>query len=328
MFGAMRSTLDFIRLTRPVNLGIIAFTMYAMRFGVMKSIYLKHGVPNGFELSEAHFAISVLVMIFLAAAGNMINDYFDLKVDRVNKPERIIVGRTVKRRVVMAGHHAFNISATLLTVYLAYAHQVWWIVLFPITMAALLWFYSLTFQKRIWIGNFVVALLVSVVPIWAGILETSKAESTFTLLGGDGLSLSQDIWIWLFSFAGFAFWTTLIREVQKDMEDVEGDKAEGFKTIPIVWGRASTRKYLSLLFSILFVACAVGLYQIQNELTPKGSYIILLVASVIGIGFPGVLSWVLSHRAKKKEHYSRSSRWTKLTMAGGILIGALMPYWF
>ena len=302
--------------------------MYAMRWGVLYALYNKYEVPEGFAMSEGDFAISVVIMILLAGAGNMINDYFDLKVDRVNKPDRIIVGRTVKRRVVMAAHHAFNIIATLLAIYLGMKYDRIWIVAFPISMAALLWFYSLTFQKKAWIGNFVVGLLVSVVPIWAGIVEVPAAEKAFTMLGGNGNELANDAWIWLFSYAGFAFWMTLIREVQKDMEDVEGDRIEGYHTIPIEWGIKATRKYINILYVILIIACIVGAVGVRKEITEAGSFEMLVIIALVGIGLPAFLSWMYARKASNKDQFALASKWTKFTMAGGILIGALMSFWF
>lgn len=329
----MKSIPDFFRLMRPLNLLIIVFTMYAMRWGVLYGL-LHHisndhpGLDIRFTLNEWKFVISVLVMVLLAAAGNMINDYFDLKVDRVNKPDRVIVGRTVKRRVVMAAHHSFNILATLLAVWLGWETSNPLLVLFPVTMAAALWFYSLVFKKQAWIGNLVVALLVSVVPIWSGIIEVPGLADRFSILGGIAPDFSYNAWKWLFGYAGFAFWTTMIREAQKDLEDIEGDRTGDFKTLPIVWGEKATTRYVKSLFVILIAAVVITLLAVKTELREPSSFTVIALMSAILIVMPAVVSWRLTVRAKKRSDYRAASSWSKLTMAGGILLGALMPLWF
>lgn len=322
----MQALKGFIALTRPINLLIIAFTMYAMRWGVMRALLNRFGI-QGFELEEWKFALMILVMLLLAAAGNMINDYFDLKVDRVNKPDRVIVGRTVKRRIVMVGHHAFNITATLIALYLAMDQNRWWLVLFPVIMAATLWFYSLLFKKQVWVGNFIVSILVAIVPIWTGIIEVPEIAHQFTLTGGNGAELSLELWRWLIGYAGFAFWTTLIREAQKDIEDIAGDQEGGFKTLPIVWGEKGARNYVFGLFIILFLSIGLTIYVLSQDLEPSERlpFVIMVLLAIIT---PAMISLTIMRRARKKADYHAASKWSKITMGGGIVLGMLMPLWF
>lgn len=323
----MNSGLAFIRLLRPINLVIIAFTMYAMRWGVLYALTRGYRVPGEFQLSEFDFFLTVLVMVLLAGAGNMINDYFDLKVDRVNKPDRVIVGRTVKRRVVMLGHHGLNILATVIAGWVSFRQGQPWLIFVPIIMAALLWFYSLLFKRRLWVGNFVVATLVAVVPIWAGVFEIPLLEQTLIRIGGNGKAFNFEAWRWMIGYAGFAFWTTLIREIQKDIEDQKGDQQAGFKTLPIVWGRKGARNYLNLLFAVLFVAIGITIFEVSKQLSDATMQTVFAAMAVIGIGLPAGCSWYITLAARTRADYGRASTWSKLTMAGGLLIGALMPFW-
>ncbi|MGB1032764.1 MAG: geranylgeranylglycerol-phosphate geranylgeranyltransferase, partial [Flavobacteriales bacterium] len=222
----MKGLVAFFRLVRPVNLLIIVFTMVAMRWGVIAE--LAHDFNPGTKLQMDHwkFVLSVLVMVLLAASGNIINDYFDLKVDRINKPEKVIVGKLVKRRVAMISHHALNALAVLIGFYLAWDSGMYWIGLVPIIMGTLLWFYSLKFKKAPWIGNFVVALMVAVVPLWAGVFEIPLLEQVVGI--HSCMHFNPFVWFTLGGFSLFAFWLTLIREAIKDLEDLEGDSRAGF----------------------------------------------------------------------------------------------------
>ena len=86
----MQSVRAFAQLVRPINLLIMVLTMYAMRFLVQAPILI-----DDLELEEWKFGLSVLVVVLLAAAGNIINDYFDVRVDRINKPQRVVIGKGV-----------------------------------------------------------------------------------------------------------------------------------------------------------------------------------------------------------------------------------------
>ena len=324
----MNSIGPFFQLMRPANLLIIVFTMYAMRWGVLATLIAKTGRSVEFNLSEIHFALTVIVMVLLAAAGNMINDYFDLKVDRLNKPDRVLVGRKVKRRIVMVAHHGFNILATALAGFVAWRENQPWLVFVPVTMAALLWFYSLWFKRKLWIGNFIVALLVAVVPLWAGVFEIPALQQMMIQKGTDGQSFGFEAWRWMFGYAGFAFWLTLIREVQKDLEDQKGDAQAGFKTLPIVWGRKGAHQYIHVLYALFYVACLVSVFEITQKLSSDVFQMIFVAITVLGIGLPAGISWTVTARARARADYGLASRWSKIAMAGGILIGAVMPFWF
>lgn len=323
----MESLIAFIRLLRPINLAIIAFTMYAMRWGLQYTLLIDSSIFSEFQLSEFHFALSVLVMILLAGAGNLINDYFDVKVDRLNKPEKVLVGRKVKRRIVMASHHGFNILATLITAFLAYRHGNLWLIAIPVFMAASLWFYSMVFKRQFWIGNFVVALMVAVVPVWSGLIELPLMAQTMQVIGGDGSSLTRETWTWLIGYSIFAFLLTLIREVVKDMEDIRGDKAAGFETLPIRWGIRNGKRYTFGLLSILFVGLVFSVFYVTKFtlIAADASLFYTLFAAAVLVPF--MLSWYYLAKAKNRIGFHAASNWSKWTMAGGILIAALMPFW-
>ncbi|NNE54469.1 MAG: UbiA family prenyltransferase, partial [Flavobacteriales bacterium] len=186
----MRATIDLIRLTRPLNLLIIVLTMYAMRFGIMRSILELSQTDFELQLSEGSFLLSVIVMVLLAAAGNIINDYFDVRVDRINKPERVLVGRTVKRRVAMVAHHSLNLLAVFISLYLAWKAGIWILFMVPVFMAGSLWSYSLSFKRQFWIGNFIVALMVAIVPLWAGIFEVIELITAYTSIWDNEIAMA------------------------------------------------------------------------------------------------------------------------------------------
>lgn len=282
---------DFLRLTRPLNLLIIVFTMVAMRYGVIgayldvSTVELQQGAPdpavtvfteipgNVFHhaFSALHFWLLVASTVLIAAGGNVINDYFDTRIDRVNKPDAVIVGRTVKRRVAMVGHLVLSGLGLLIGVSVAWrSGEPKWAMI-PAFAVGSLWYYSTTLKRSFLIGNGLVALLSALVPLTVGLYEMPalvKAYGVSTAedprAGVEGIVFHFEVlWPWILGYAGFAFMTTLVRELLKDMADIKGDQADGCRTIPIVWGlkwaRVIAISYLALCIIALLAVRAVAL---------------------------------------------------------------------
>ena len=330
----MKALVGFFKLVRPVNLFIIVFTMVAMRWGVINGLTSRFEHSAGLQLEHWKFGLSVLVMVLLAAAGNIINDYFDVRVDRINKPQKVIIGKEVKRRVAMITHHAFNAVAVFIGCFLAFDSGKYWIGLVPIVMGTLLWYYSIHFKKAPWVGNFVVALMVAVVPLWSGVFEIPLMTAAYEVTADPnhghfdmGFLYKLSLWAALIGFSLFAFWLTLIREVIKDLEDFRGDYAAGFRTLPIVWGKKKSKVYVAVLYLLFFL----GLMRINpivmeysNQLTRPWQLWAMLGLGVI---VPSVFSLVKVMKAKRKVDYTHASTAVKVVMAFGILSGLMMYFW-
>ena len=160
----MNPVIAFIKLIRLPNLLIIALTQYAIRYGVIYPIiYNFSGGQDisgvGLKMTDLDFFLLSLSTVMIAAAGYIINDYFDVKVDRVNRPDKIIVGKYIKRRVAMGSHIVINSIAILIGGYLAYTLGNWKLVFIQVLSAGALWYYSTMFKKQVVVGNVIVALL-------------------------------------------------------------------------------------------------------------------------------------------------------------------------
>jgi 4-hydroxybenzoate polyprenyltransferase len=150
----MNPVIAFIKLIRFPNLILLVLSQYAIRFGIISPIiYHFSGDENiqnvGLKMAEFDFFLLSLSSVMIAAAGYIINDYFDVKADRINRPEKIIVGKYLKRRIAMGAHIVINIIALLIGAYLAYKLDVWNLVLFQILPAGALWYYSTVFKKQV-----------------------------------------------------------------------------------------------------------------------------------------------------------------------------------
>lgn len=258
--------MHFIRLLRPVNLVIIILTMYAMRLFFIGFLLEKDGkfVLHGEPMD---FFLLVFSTVLIAGAGNIINDYFDVKTDRINRPERLIITRHLKRRWAIVTHWIFNLAAFGIAIYLSSKHESFVYLFIHLLSINLLWFYSMYFKRRFAIGNIIIAGLTGLVPILASIyflnvynLEAGDNNSWLNSLyriGQDYFAfnpetnqIGQLILNFGFSMGIFAFFTNLAREVIKDVEDIEGDKAIRAQTIPIVMGKRKTDRVIVALLSI------------------------------------------------------------------------------
>lgn len=316
----MKSLGAFFRLLRPLNLLIIALTMYAMRWLIIQPLLFSQTGHRDLPLDDFYFGIAVLILVLLAAAGNIINDYFDVKVDRINKPRRVVVGYEVKRRVAMVAHHGFNAIATLLALYLGWHFKQWELTVIPILIGALLWFYSLTFKKQFLIGNLTVAMIVGIVPLWAGLVEIPEIKTM--LANADASSTATqvipELWSYLIGYAVFAFALTFIREIQKDMEDLAGDREHGFRTMPIVLGVRKTKAFTAGLIILTLIAAVnlefylfSSLKDWEEQLFYHGPFVVLVV-------LPLVANFFTTTRANHQSAFRRASKLSKVVMAGGI----------
>ena len=337
----------FLRLTRPLNLIIIVFTMVAMRYGVVQA-YLDASStdlaamaqPSGATVFEkvpgnifTHgfsgplFWLLVASTVLIAAGGNVINDYFDTRIDRVNKPEAVIVGRSVKRRVAMLGHLVLTGLGVLFGLFTAWKSGQPILVLVPIFAAGALWFYSTKLKRAFLLGNGLVAFLVALVPLTVGLYEIpalAQAYGTSATVGlGNGTEMEvkfgfSGLWGWIIGFAAFAFVTTLVRELQKDMADVKGDAADGCRTVPIVlgvqWAKAFTLFYLAVaVIALLLVRSVV--------LTDKFSYWYIGA----GIVIPMLLAAGFTYNAHDRQGFNTAGNILKFAMAVAVAFAFFIP---
>ena len=155
--------IHFFRLIRIVNLFIIVFTMV----GIYDYVLLTNESNAAINFKNQEYFLLILSIIFIAAGGNMINDYFDLKADRINKPNRVIVAKFIKKRWVIILHWAINVLALLISIYLSYIYDTLLFVFVHLISINALWFYSTYFKKKVFIGNLIIAGLTALVPLLA-----------------------------------------------------------------------------------------------------------------------------------------------------------------
>ena len=298
-------------LSRPLNLFIVAVTMYITRYVILADILEKSGTGR-LLLKDLHFSMLVLAAMLITAGGNIINDYFDLKVDKINKPEKVIVGKSVNRKVAILMHQGMNAIAFALLIWVCYHYSFWQLFLLPIAIMFLLWWYSPVFKKRPLVGNLLVAFCTAAVPVFAAITDLQLLQPTLSGADWNGMNLHSYAWLWVMAIAGFAFVLTMIREAVKDAQDEPGDRTEHYQTLPIVWGIQRTKRYVLSwigVFMIMVAFCATRIVSLND--------LIWMVACLV---FPMLMSLYFVVRANSAKDFGFVSRWIKLVMLGGLVL--------
>jgi 4-hydroxybenzoate polyprenyltransferase len=191
----------------------------------------------------------------LAAAGYLINDYYDQKIDLINRPDRVVVGIHLRRRRALAAHMGLSILAVMIGLWIDR-----WLGLFNFFASFMLWLHSNYFRRVLLLGNIMVALMhVMIILVVATYFQ---AYNTYLL-----------------AYSLFAFVAIFIREVVKDLRGVKGDAAHGAETISVTWGIRTAKKliYLSIFCGIIFM-----IYFLEGALPTNSGFYFLALLPFLG----------------------------------------------
>ena len=259
----------FASMIRWPNLFFIALAQILFQFCIYHPIYEGH-IPAGDGL---RFWYLLAGSLFIAAGGYVINDYFDENIDEVNRPASRIIGKVIARRWAIVWHGVFS-AAGLYCTWLSLMSPKQGLLLFlNVGAVLLLWFYSTRFKKSLLIGNILIALLVS----WSVlVIFLSKLDPSQVFRAPHPAQLR--LFRFAVLYAGFAFLATMARELVKDVEDKEGDRRFGGRTLPIVWGVPVAKLFTAIwLLLLALLLSIVSVYLLQLQLFAAFLYIVLLL---------------------------------------------------
>ncbi len=298
----MRLIVAFFKLVRLPNLFFMALTQVLFQYCIYHKLY-KANIPAGDTYS---FVLLALSSLFIAAAGYIINDYFDINIDEINKPHKMVVDKIISRRWAIAWHFMLSGAGILLTFLAVPFATKWYIVLANIICVMLLWLYSAKFKKSLLTGNIVISILTAWTIL---VIFFSKVHLQDAFQPGH-----QRFFRLAILYAGFAFIISLIREAIKDMEDMTGDAKYGCRTMPIVWGVNATKVYVAVwLIVLLAVLLLLQVYVLQFQ------WWLAVVYNVAAIIFPLGLVFYKLKGSHTSQAYHHLSSYTKLAMLTGII---------
>ncbi len=301
---------------------MIALTQILLRYFILQKILNQNAIP--LELNDTLFYLVVLSTVLIAAAGYIINDYFDMKTDLINHPDTVVVGKTIKRRMAIILHITFTFLGIIIGMYAALKTGYLRLAIFHIVAATLLWFYSTHFKKQLLVGNLVVSVLTASVAFMPFVYEMGlmqKIHPGFASMHKDVVLSCFKI---TFIYSLFAFITSLTREIIKDMEDHKGDEATGGHTMPIVWGIPASKLNVFFLIVITVILLSFVIYNTFKfyRIIINQNNIYIIVALII----PLIILALMMLKAKESKHFKNASLLLKFIMLMGLAYSFIFYY--
>jgi 4-hydroxybenzoate polyprenyltransferase len=304
----MRLVTAFIKMIRLPNLIFIALTQVLFYECIIRTIL------DPLSIAPAIGRISLLFIIissvFIAAAGYIINDYFDINIDQVNKPNQNVIDSIVSRRWAMLWHMIISGAGVLLSIYVFIRTSLWYIPLANLGCVFLLFVYSLSLKRKLLSGNILISLLTA----WVITILFLSELKLSTIPDPQALNASHKIVRLGLLYSAFAFIISLVREAIKDMEDIEGDSKYNCRTMPILWGVNAAKVYVALWLVVLIALVIVAqVYVSQFRWWWPNLYSTALIIVPLGYIFYKLF------KATTPRDFHQLSTITKFVMLTGIL---------
>ncbi|WP_338733502.1 geranylgeranylglycerol-phosphate geranylgeranyltransferase [Mangrovimonas cancribranchiae] len=297
-----------LKLIRWKNLGLIALSQILVKYALLEPFGVATAL-NGF-----HFTILVLASVCIAAAGNIINDIYDVDTDLINNPDTVLIGKSISEKLAYNLFFACNIIGVLLGYYVATAIGKDVFFGLFVFVSASLYFYASYLKQVLLASNILISILVALSLIIVGVFDllpeitpqNQDTQSTFFKI--------------ILDYAMFAFFINLIREIVKDIEDIDGDYKSGMNTLPIAIGRERAIKiaFIISLLPIISIIYYTATY-LYHQIIAVIYFLLFVIAPLIYISIK-----LFSAETKKQLHYI--SQLLKLVMFLGLLSLLLYPF--
>lgn len=312
----MKKIIAFLQLLRWPNLMFIAITQLLFHYCIIEHNLISISIEpkiNGFNL----FLI-ILASICIAGAGNIINDYFDVNIDVINKPNKVIINQFINRRWAIFWHLVLSAFGIGLSFFVALSINFIWIGILNSIAVILLFIYSASLKKKFIIGNVIISLLT------AWVILVLVLPEYFELVKYKLFSLDNYYKIFRLGilYATFSFIISLIREVIKDIEDIDGDRQNACKTMPIVLGINATKVFITVWLIVIIALLIIA----QAYVVSFGWWFSIIYAFVFLI-WPLVSIQKKLIKANTNNEFSALSKKVKWVMLYGILSMLFFAYY-
>lgn len=310
----MQKVRDIWQLVRGGNLVFIGILLWVMEKWV--AVPVLDNWLFGEQLPWWLLVLLIAGTVLIAAGGYVVNDYFDVKIDRINRPDKLIVTQSVSREFALRLSGVLTGLGVVCGLAVAWVCRSWSVVTVFALVPGLLWFYSSSYKRLLLLGNLTVSLSAALVPLLVGLANVDLLWARYGNLIRF-TTLPHDLYLWLGGFGVFAFLCTLIREIIKDLQDQTGDREVECHTLPILIGDLWTKVVVSVL-----VAATMGLIgYVWYALLPfdKSWESLSTRYIVFGMVVPMVCELVLLWAAKIPSDYKTAQQLMKFVMFLGML---------
>lgn len=276
----LKKIASFFSVIRGYNIWVIALAQY------LSAIFILAPEKRALEIIlDWRLFLIVFASTLTIASGYIINNFYDAKKDLINRPKKAMIDRLVRQETKLKVYFTINFIVVFLMLFIS-----WRAMLFFSTYIFLIWFYSHKLKKMFFVGNITAAIL-AILPFF-GILMYYK-----------------NFYAVIFAHAIFLLLLILIREIIKDLENIEGDLIADYKTIPVAFGEKTAKMVISIL-TFLTLVPVYFLIEIYNV----GYMDIYFYLSLIALLFFGILLW----KATKKTEYLKLHFLLKLIIVSGV----------
>tara|TARA_R110000868_G_scaffold243900_6_gene500033 strand:- start:762 stop:1655 length:894 start_codon:yes stop_codon:yes gene_type:complete len=282
---------------------MLAFMQLVFRFGFLKM----QNIP--LALNDWQYLLLVSSTVLIAAAGYVINNIFDQDTDLENKPNNLIVGRSISEKSAYNIYAVLNVTGVAIGFYLSNVISKPGFAALFILIAATLYMYATSLKQMVLVGNFVVALLLSFSVVIIGVFDL------YPVINSENQQIMAVLFSILLDYAVFAFLVNFLREIIKDLEDINGDSNQGMKTLPIIFGVKRTSK---LVFALSFIPIISLLIYIKNYFMANNLQFAALY-SIVFVLAPLIYFSIKSWESKNKKDFHKLSILLKWILLFGIL---------
>jgi len=283
--------ISLFSVVRGYNIPIIILAQY------LSAIFILSPKTRAMDvILDFNLFIIVLASTLTIASGYIINSFYDSQKDLINKPNKTMLDRLVSQKTKLHVYFGFNFFVFLIATLVS-----WRAVFFFSAYIFLIWFYSHKIKKYPIIGNITAALL-AILPFFAILLYYQKIDAII-------FNLNNDKYYVIFAHASFLFLLILIREMIKDLENIIGDLAQNYRTIPVILGEGFSKKIITFL-----VLCTVIPVYVLIEIYDVGYMDIYFYSSFVILIFFLAKLW----KSDSKENYLLLHNIIKFIIVAGV----------
>jgi len=297
---------SFLKLIRYKNLLMVLLTLVLTKYALINSVTA--------TVSDLQFILVAMAILCITAAGYIINDIYDVATDTINKPTKVFIGNSISKKNGLFAYVTLSIVGLILGMYASYLNGNSSYVIFFIGSVGLLYWYSKTLKRIAIIGNIIISFLTALTIFIVFVFEIKNTNPSSNILEVfirivNAMAVTVSVFIYIL----FAFFMTLIREMIKDIEDINGDYTSKMKTLPIIIGINRTKNIVLVISSVMFLFILIILKEELVHLPLLFWYTILFVISPFG--------WFLYKlfNSKNSKDFNLLSTLIKVIMFIGII---------
>ncbi len=301
--------INFLNLIRWKNLLLIAFVQILIKYALIEPFEVVK-----FTLNDFGFGLLVLATLCIAAAGNVINDIYDVETDFVNKPNKVIVGNSISEKTAFNMYIVLTIIGVGVGFYLSNLIGRSGFSAIFVIISALLYIYATYLKQTLLVGNIVVSFLAAMSLLIVGLFEL------LPVITDQNQETQLTFFKIIFDYAIFAFMINLLREMIKDIEDINGDYKVEMKTLPIIIGRERALKIVFILSIVpLLAVIYYTITYLYKHYIAVGYFLIFIIA-------PLLYFTIKSFSAETKKEINFLSAFLKIIMFFGVMPLLLYPF--